>query len=408
MEILLRCARTRLSETQARELRALASGPVQWEDLSRLGREHGLEPLLYWHLRGEAASAVPPPVMQQLRGEFEMHVIENLRLVAELTRLLRDLDREGLRAIPWKGCALGLSVYGNMAMRKAGDLDLLIAPGDFRRAQDLLLSLGYRITTPRRPDGRPADWDCYEFRFVRSDGLVTVELPWRVPPRSRYFAAALDFDDLWERRETIAGSGRGIPGLPVEEMLVCLCVHGARHQWDRLMWVCDIAEIVRARPDLDWERVGRQARALGNQRILALGLLLAARLLEAGVPREALQAAGEDRVVCEFAARIEQHHRAGLAGARGNRGPFEESDHRGLRRYEYLMAERWQDRTRWVLEQIAQHIPPNERDRAWISLPDRLDILYYILRPVRLLTVIGAGATRRLSRQRSGEVFRQV
>jgi hypothetical protein len=64
-----------------------------------------------------------------------------------------------------------------------------------------------------------------------------------------------------------------------------LCVHGTKHQWKRLSWLCDIAELIRAYPELRWEQVAAQAARLGIERRLYLGLFLANRLLEAPLPK---------------------------------------------------------------------------------------------------------------------------
>lgn len=386
VDLLFLLARTRLDDRGRGRLRSLAAQSVPWEDFCQLGIDHGLGPLLYWHLKAHAADLTPPAAQARLKANFQLHVVENLRLVEELARLVAEFRRRGLRAIPWKGCALGLAIYGDLALRKAGDLDLLVPPRDFERTTEAMLDLGYRISTPRRPNGRADGWDCYEFRFVRADGRVTVEIPWRIPPRSRYFQAGLSFDALWERREPIGAAGAKLYGLPAEEMLLCLCVHGARHQWDRLMWVCDVAELLRTRPDLDWGRIHGLARALGYGRLLSLGILLAVEVLDAPAPEEVLARARSPRVVRDLAATIDAHFRLGLDGVPGRYGPFPETDHRGRRLYEYLLTERPVDRIRFGLEQAAQYVAPNEKDRAWIALPDRLGFLYYLLRPVRLLT----------------------
>ena len=63
--------------------------------------------------------------------------------------------------------------------------------------------------------------------------------------------------------------------LAPEDSLLILCVHANKHQWSRLGWICDIAEMLRSHPDLNWPVVMEQARMLRSERMLLLGLLLA-------------------------------------------------------------------------------------------------------------------------------------
>jgi hypothetical protein len=59
------------------------------------------------------------------------------------------------------------------------------------------------------------------------------------------------------------------------------CLVGAKGRWQRLQMVCDVAECLRAHPDMDWSIVNAMARTTGTLRILHLGLLLARDLLGA-------------------------------------------------------------------------------------------------------------------------------
>ncbi len=63
-----------------------------------------------------------------------------------------------------------------------------------------------------------------------------------------------------------------------------LCAHGAKHGWTRLVWICDVAAIVANHPDLDWAVVVDEARRLGIERMLRIGLPLARDLVGCGVP----------------------------------------------------------------------------------------------------------------------------
>jgi len=63
----------------------------------------------------------------------------------------------------------------------------------------------------------------------------------------------------------------------------------SRHRWERLTWLCDVAEIMRLRPEMDWDVVIARSQVLICQRMLFLGVLLAHRLLDAPLPIAILQ-----------------------------------------------------------------------------------------------------------------------
>ena len=54
------------------------------------------------------------------------------------------------------------------------------------------------------------------------------------------------------------------------------------------MWLCDIAELIRKHPDLDWDKVCHTAKSMGMTRNLSVGLWLAHSLLDAPIPQDVL------------------------------------------------------------------------------------------------------------------------
>jgi hypothetical protein len=55
--------------------------------------------------------------------------------------------------------------------------------------------------------------------------------------------------------------------LSLENLLLVRCAHGSKHLWERLGWICDVAELIRVRKEKsDWEKVNKeQATALGSK-----------------------------------------------------------------------------------------------------------------------------------------------
>jgi hypothetical protein len=74
-------------------------------------------------------------------------------------------------------------------------------------------------------------------------------------------------------------------------MLLVLCVQLIKDSWGvsamRLGKLCDIAETLRARSDVDWESLRERAQQAGVLRMVALALGVAEALLGAPVPETA-------------------------------------------------------------------------------------------------------------------------
>jgi hypothetical protein len=89
---------------------------------------------------------------------------------------------------------------------------------------------------------------------------------------------------LWQRRTSIPLKDKTVQGLAPEDLLIILCVHGSKHAWEQLKWVCDVAELLRAHDRLDWQQVFATASTWRCERMVLLGLSLAQQLLDAPLP----------------------------------------------------------------------------------------------------------------------------
>src|SRR6266545_745263 len=143
-ELLLCCARSSIDNARAERIRALIRGGMDWAYLLRQADLHAVMPLLCWHFTHNCPDAIPRPILEQLRDYFHSNARSNLLLTEELLRLLDLLATHGVRAIPFKGPALAASLYGNIALRRFCDLDLLVHTNEVSKARDLLISEGYR------------------------------------------------------------------------------------------------------------------------------------------------------------------------------------------------------------------------------------------------------------------------
>ena len=399
IELLLCCARTSIHPRTLERLRTLVCQDLDWQHLIRLAGSHGVLPLLYRSLSRNSSDAVPKVVLDQLRETSRWNVQNSLLLTAELLRLLDFFADHGIHAIPFKGPMLAASVYKDLSLRQFSDLDLLVNRDDIVKAGGLLASQGYQPTTDDGVTSEqnldPDDVAYLEpglYTFVNRDRGTRVDLQWRVA--ERYFAFSLEENPGRDRLVPVTVAGRSVLTFAPMDLLLLLCVHGAKHQWLEMKWICDVAELVRTEKEtIDWRELHQEASRQGVRRMLSFGLFLARDLLGAELPVEMSKAVERDlrgkSIISTVVSKL-----------------FTESmePSRDLERVVFYLRtkDRWQDRIRFCSCYISQYlhrvVTPTSKDRNILCLPAPLFFLYYFFRPLRLTVNYLRHASRRLSR----------
>ena len=151
VELLLCCARTHPGSTVIEHVKTLLAGPVDWKRLVQMAHRNRVIPLLHLNVDRLEWRAVPEEIRAELHSDQQSNAATCLRLAGELVRLVALLEQAGIPAIPFKGVALAARAYGDLALRDAGDIDLLVHRRDVVRAVGLLESTGLQPAFPSRP-----------------------------------------------------------------------------------------------------------------------------------------------------------------------------------------------------------------------------------------------------------------
>ncbi|MGC1451270.1 MAG: nucleotidyltransferase family protein [Candidatus Sulfotelmatobacter sp.] len=285
-------------------IRLLLREPVRWKRLFDLADRHGTQPLLYQALAG-VEDAVPPEDISSLRQSYQTNLHKALFLGRELIRIVERLSALGVEVLPYKGLALAELIYGDIALRQSGDIDLLIRLQDFSRIRGAVRELGYtpHFTLPPVEE-RAYLQSGYESAFDGSAGPNLLEVQWAIQPR--FYAIDFDMDGLFQRAVSVSVAGHPMKTLSSEDLLLVLSAHAAKHVWGRLVWLCDIARIM-GLSTLDWSWIGAQAKSLGIVRIVRATMLAAHRLLGAAIPPAAHASLPEDSATPALAEEIQSH-----------------------------------------------------------------------------------------------------
>ena len=274
-ELLLKCCQPAPSEQDRERIRELLERGIDWQEFERLGRYHQVSPLSYQCLTSSFESQVPGEVLTSLAERQEEVSRHNQALARELVDLLALFRRHSLAAIPFKGPVLAAAVYGSLGARFFRDLDILVEPTDFLRAQKLLESEGYAVT-------KQFDWEStlrHPERAVSVDLHRDLSLSW--------FSAPIEFQQLWRNTREVDLTDGVVRGFSPADRLLLLCtqlcadwVAGQR----KLLKLRDIDGSVRAWPDPNWADLLREARRVDARGILLLGLALSQAVLGTPLP----------------------------------------------------------------------------------------------------------------------------
>ncbi|WP_089937639.1 nucleotidyltransferase domain-containing protein [Candidatus Entotheonella palauensis] len=373
-----------MDTTSQLRIKAILANDINWDYLIEIALYHKMLPLLCQTLSNICDESIPASVMSQLH-EMATHIaMRNMALAQELLRLLELLQNHNIDALTFKGPALTSLLYGNLIFRFFGDLDILVHPQDLLRARELLLDHGYQL--PLASENQPSETEILQYGHAlhveHETSHALVDLHWRLG--GSFSPLPLTFEELWQQHQSMPLLGASVKTFQTEDLLIYLCVHGAKHFWYKLGWICDIATLVRSQPSLLNDAFMARVKACGAERMVLLGLLAAKQYFGAPLPEVIWLRAKSDSTVVFLLEEVNQRLLTPSPDTHEHIGP------RLYRRYLQLrMRERFRDQASLWLAIISSILRPTKRDREVLRLPSWASCLYYLVRPVHCIQRYG-------------------
>ncbi|MDB2262059.1 nucleotidyltransferase family protein [Halorubrum ezzemoulense] len=359
---------------QAEErLREIAHTDPDWSDVLTLAGGHGIVPLLNESISG-IEELVPREYAQTVQSRCRSRALENIRYVERLHDLNDAFRENQIRVIPYKGPVVAEVAYGSISCRWFSDLDFLVIEEDPLDAHGVLQDQGYKqtefagIPPSKLVNGSIFQWEG-EFHFLNERDEIPIDL--RHQFVGKYRNAEGLFSDLWERRTSVSLAGESVPALSPEDRVVLLLAHGTKHGWCRLSWVCDVALLLQQ--DIQWNDIIDRAAQYGWKTAVLLGIAVAAELAEIDVPRSVRRQISADPRANIGSAILCALFSADPTGDRLDLDPLT---------IILLLNNTPRDSLR---EAFNKAVSPWPSDYQWISLPQKLYPLYYLVRPIRIL-----------------------
>jgi len=232
-ELILSCARREV-------VRSLLKQEINWEYLFITAQAHGLLPLLNKHLTSVAGDLVPAHFLSRLKRESVANSQNVLHLISKQLRVYKLFKENNIPVALFKGPLLAQMAYGEISLRQAGDIDLLIERQHFDRARCLLESLGYEMYPRLTPAQLASHLSNHcEIQFMRDEWFTVVDLHWELAPRS--FVFKVKAEEVMSRLQSVSLAGTMVETFSAEDLVLYQAMHGAKHLWRRLEWISSLA-----------------------------------------------------------------------------------------------------------------------------------------------------------------------
>jgi hypothetical protein len=340
--------------------------------LLSLARRHGVVPLIYKQMQAHVGSYPSlKPSLSLFAEAYHRIAYRNMLMSAELLRIVALLGEAGITARAFKGPALALLAYGDITMRQFGDLDLLVKVEDRQRAVAWMRQNGYLPEIMLKKSTEALFFASVNvLGFRNPSNGIRIELHWELFPKN--YAVDWHAGRLWAAEGSLSLNHHPLPVLADKHRLLYLSIHGAKHLFERLEWVCDIDRVVRCMPKAAWAPLLEEAGQMGTMRMLCLGLECSRRFLGTPLPETVMQWIEKDPLLPVLVRKIVCHAYSKEVPQKRGHATF---------LLLWQMRERYSDRLRFAWRSI---FSTKLDDFLWIQFSRKRAWLYLFVRPFRL------------------------
>ncbi len=290
--LLLTFLRNSNEEEVINQLRGLSED--QWEALLATAARHWLGPVLFNILKPYySGTNIPPYYQEQLRRIYLNAAARNVRLYNQLEEVVKKLNKNGIPVMLLKGSHLAKYVYGNIALRPMGDIDLMVKQVDLETVHNFFLQDGYSVLEE--------PWN-----YQKNNGIPVEIHPHikRLPREER-----VSIQGLWARGDKFFLGPEEVYTLCPEDLILHLSLHSCmEHDLNNGLKTCfDIYHTVKFYDRrLNWEQLWTRAEDWGIENTVYLMIALTEKLIGLPMPDYVNNSMKPDQVSLGYLAEAEE------------------------------------------------------------------------------------------------------
>lgn len=279
--ILLSCARTNMEQDAINEVKELLKNNLDWDYITSKSLQMRTSQLLYKNLEKiDTDKVIPERILKNLKKLYYIAIAQNMFFYDELSKVLNVFKDEGIDVIILKGGALEESVYGDIGLRSFNDIDILVRKNDLQKAKNTIKAAGYTLDNIGSPEANSEKFG-YNLHYIKD---IILEIHWDITRRTgneKY--AKIEINELWKNAISAKIANVETKIMAPEDFLMHSCIHMAGHYYSRLIWFCDISEVIR-KYYVNWDSLVKNAKKSQVTAYMFYGLYFTDQLLDCGVP----------------------------------------------------------------------------------------------------------------------------
>ena len=300
------------------------------------------------------------------------HIKYNMKLSSELINIVNFLEKKEIRTLSFKGSTLAKNAYGDIGLRQFADIDILIYKSDRFRVYDYMVKKRYIPEIELTESNKKSFFNSVNvLGFYHPVSKVYIEIHWEL--LSKNYAIQWNEKKIWQNSSKVTINHTDITTMNLEQQLLYLSIHGGKHLFERIGWICDIDRTLRISSKIDWRLLLDEAEEMGTKRMLFIALYISHKLLSTPLTSDIQHKIDKNRVVKKITKKI-------ISLQFGSK----KIKYKAFKKFIILygMRENQIDRVNFIYHSL---FSPKFDDFKTIKLPNFLWFLYPIIRPIRLL-----------------------
>jgi signal peptidase I len=220
---------------------------VDWKRILLLSRHHLVFPRIYKNIKKHSIM-VPNEIKQEFAKLHMYNQRRNKIILNETEKVIKRLKDSDIRFIILKGISVVKATSSKPDSRFMADIDILVDEHQVQAAESILKKYRFKPSPTRKSREDCLDrgeHDCLYQKKALGEN-VQIELHWDIIDRYNPFNIALE--DVWKNTTQIRFNSLELDAMPVEHMIIHLCLHVSfSHAFHNapLRDLADISEIIK-------------------------------------------------------------------------------------------------------------------------------------------------------------------